>query len=59
MIITEEGEPAEVTILQSAGPILDAAVLDAIEEWRFEPATKNGVKVRVRWLIRQTFKLKS
>jgi outer membrane biosynthesis protein TonB len=36
-----------------------AAVLDAIEGWRFEPATKDGVKGRVRWVIRQTFRLKS
>ena len=59
MIITEEGEPIDVTIVESAGAILDAAVLDAIEGWRFEPATKDGVKVRVRWVIRQTFRLKS
>ena len=59
MIITEEGEPIEVTIVESAGAILDAAVLEAIQDWRFEPAVKDGVKVRVRWVVRQTFKIKS
>ncbi len=58
MIVTEEGEPIEVTIVESAGAILDAAVLEAIQDSRFEPATKDGLKVRVRWVIRQTFKLK-
>ena len=57
MIVTEEGEPIDITIVESAGDILDDAVVRAIEEWRFEPATKDGVKVRVRWVVRQTFKI--
>ena len=58
MIVTEEGEPIEVTIVESAGPILDAAVLEAVQNSRFEPAVKDGKKVRVRWVVRQTFRLK-
>jgi len=58
MIVTEAGEPIEVTIVESAGPILDAAVLEAVQSSRFEPAVKDGEKVRVRWLVRQTFRLK-
>jgi outer membrane biosynthesis protein TonB len=36
--------------------VLDKAVLDAVRGWRFEPATKGGVKVKVRWTARQTYK---
>ena len=57
MIITEDGEPLEPTIVESAGDVLDQAVLDAIREWRFEPARKDGVRVRVPWTVRQTFRL--
>jgi serine/threonine protein kinase len=34
----------------------DKAVLEAVRDWRFEPARKDGVKVRVPWSIRHTFK---
>ena len=37
------------------GPVLDAAVLDSVRCWRFEPAPKAGVKVKVRWTARQTY----
>ena len=57
MIVTEDGEPLDLAVVESAGDILDQAVLDAVGEWRFEPALKDGVKVRVPWTIRQTFRL--
>jgi len=53
MVITATGEPAELSVVESAGPALDAAVLNALQTWCFEPARKNGIKVRVRW--KQTF----
>ncbi len=55
MIVSEHGEPLEPTIEESAGVILDQAVLDAVKGWHFEPARRNGVKVRVRWTVRQKF----
>jgi protein TonB len=55
MIVSEHGEPLEPTIEESGGPILDKAVLDAVKGWHFEPARKNGVRVRVRWTVRQKF----
>lgn len=57
MIVTETGEPTEVRIVESAGEILDRAVLDAVKTWRFEPARKDGLKVRVRWPVRQRFEI--
>jgi serine/threonine-protein kinase len=55
MIVNERGQPQDLRISVSAGQLLDRAVLDAISTWRFEPATKNGVKVKVRWFQRQSF----
>jgi TonB family protein len=55
MIIAEDGTPMELRVVESAGEILDQAVLEAVRKWRFEPARKNGVKVKVRWQAKQSF----
>jgi len=54
-IITEKGEPTEIRVLESAGTLLDEAVVEAVRGWRFEPARKGGVKVKVRWRYQQVF----
>jgi TonB family protein len=56
MIVTETGETTDLTVTESGGKALDKAVLEAVRDWRFEPARKDGVKVRVPWSIRHTFK---
>jgi TonB family protein len=56
-IVTETGEPVDLRIVESAGEVLDKAVLDAVKTWRFEPARKDGIKVRVHWPVRQQFKI--
>jgi protein TonB len=58
MTVTEKGLPQDIRILESAGAILDAAVIDAVGRWRFEPASKSGVRVRTRWQYRHTFQLR-
>jgi TonB family protein len=55
MTVTEQGEPAEPRVVESAGEILDVAVLAAVRDWRYKPAQKNGVKVRTRVRVEQTF----
>ena len=57
MIVTETGEPVDLRILASAGRILDDAALQAVRTWRFEPARKDGVRVRVRWVASHRFVL--
>jgi TonB family protein len=55
MTVTEKGEPKDVRILESAGAILDEAVLGPLRHWRFQPARQDGVAVPVRWRYRHTF----
>jgi len=55
LVVDARGLPNELQVTQSAGEILDQAVLKAIRTWRFEPAVKDGVKVSVRWLVKQRF----
>ena len=39
----------DVEIVESqAGERLDRAVIEAVKKWRFTPAVKGGVKVKVR-----------
>ena len=56
LIVDETGAPTELQVVESAGPILDEVVLKAVGTWRFEPARKDGVRVKVRWQVRQTYK---
>ncbi len=55
-VVAEHGEVREPKILESAGEVLDRAALDAVSRWRYQPAEKAGVKVRVRQQARFTFK---
>jgi eukaryotic-like serine/threonine-protein kinase len=56
LIVDEAGTPTDLRVVESAGPILDEAVLKAVRNWRFEPARKDGVRVKMRWQVRQTYR---
>jgi TonB family protein len=43
--IDERGNIVEKIVLRSMGPAIDAKVLAALENWRFRPATRNGVPI--------------
>jgi serine/threonine-protein kinase len=56
LIVDENGLPSDLHVAESAGPVLDEAVLQAVRTWRFEAARKGGVRVKVRWQVRHTYK---
>jgi serine/threonine-protein kinase len=56
LLVDENGLPRDLALVESAGPVLDEAVMKAVREWQFEPARKDGVRVKVRWLVRQTYR---
>jgi len=43
--IDEGGNIVSTAIVQSLGPAIDAKVLAALENWRFRPATRDGVPI--------------
>ncbi len=51
-IVTETGAVQEIQITESAGELFDQSVIDVVKSWRFEPAIKSGVPVKVRLLRR-------
>jgi len=55
MIVDENGQPQDLRIVESASDLLDRAVIDAVRRWRYEPARKSGVNVKVRTQAKITF----
>jgi len=45
IIIDERGEIVRKTVLQSLGSDIDNKCLAALDNWRFQPATQNGVPI--------------
>ncbi len=54
-IINETGAVQDVQIEQSGGEVFDGPVLEVVKGWRYEPATKDGIRVKVRWVQRFRF----
>jgi TonB family protein len=54
--VEPDGRPGAVRVLESAGAVLDGAVVEAVRGWRFEPARRHGNPVRAEWQYRQTFR---
>ncbi|HLO08402.1 MAG TPA: energy transducer TonB [Terriglobales bacterium] len=43
--IDEKGNIVQKVVIQSLAPAIDGKVLEALENWRFRPATRNGVAI--------------
>jgi TonB family protein len=54
-VVNEKGEVTDLRITESGGKALDESVAAAIRKWKYAPATRRGVKVKVRLPFRQTF----
>ena len=55
ILVTEKGEVQDVSVVESGGKAVDEVVVSAVRTWKFEPATKRGVPVKVQALFKQTF----
>lgn len=54
-VVLENGDVTDVQIVESAGRIVDEAVITAYKTWKYTPGGLNTVPVRVRVTRRQTF----
>lgn len=54
--VGETGDVLDVAIVESAGAILDGALLEAVTGWRFEPARLNLIPVSVRLTVQHAFR---
>jgi serine/threonine-protein kinase len=55
MVVDETGRVSDVKVIESAGRVVDDAVVSAVKTWTYVPAVKRGVKVKVRIEVKQTF----
>jgi serine/threonine-protein kinase len=46
-VVTEDGDVKDPKVIEPAGDARDNACLQAVSRWRYTPATKDGVRVRV------------
>jgi TonB family protein len=54
--IDEKGNVMDVAIVESAGAMLDGAVLEAVAGWKFRPAAVGGTAVSVRMTLQHLFR---
>ena len=55
-LIDETGAVQDIQVVQSAGEVFDVAVVNVVERWKYEPATKFGVRVKIQWAQRFRFR---
>jgi TonB family protein len=56
MVVDEKGVPRDVKVMRSLGQDFDAKAVEAVEKYRFRPATKAGEPVAVALKIEVDFK---
>ena len=57
LIIDEHGLPHDIKVARSAGHGLDEKAIEAVRQWRFDPARKDGNPVAVQINIEVKFRL--
>ena len=57
IIVTSAGRPTHIRVLQSLGSGLDEKAVEAVSQWKFKPATKDGKPVAVEIAVEVNFNL--
>jgi TonB family protein len=57
MIVGVDGRPSNIRVLSSLGMGLDEKAIEAVKNWKFEPAMKDGHPVRVEIAVEVDFHL--
>jgi TonB family protein len=57
-VVTDAGLPSRIRVTAPLDKDLDAAAIEALEQWRFKPGTKDGKAVAVRVAVQFAFTLK-
>jgi TonB family protein len=56
-LIEKDGVPHRLRIISGPTPGLNKMSLDAVQQWRYEPATCNGIEVEVETVITVIYSL--
>jgi TonB family protein len=57
-VVDTNGRATEIKVVQPVHPLLDAAAMEALKQWRFAPALKLGEPVASKMTAAMTFSLK-
>lgn len=57
LIVDQQGHPRDIRIVRGLGFGLDARAIDAVKQWRFQPAMKDGQPVNVQISVEVAFHL--
>lgn len=55
--IDEEGNVASADVLDGPGYGLNEQAVEAVKQWKFKPATRDGKPVRYNGVVRTSFRL--
>jgi periplasmic protein TonB len=55
LVVTSKGLPKDPRVVKGLDKELDQSAVEAVEEWRFEPAQKNGKPIAVRVSVQLHF----
>jgi protein TonB len=56
-VITTDGSVREVTVLRSSNPLFNDVAVEAVRQWRYEPALQGGRPVTVYFTVIVDFRL--
>jgi TonB family protein len=57
LVVGADGKPRDIRVARTLGLGLDEKALDAVKNWRFEPALKDGKPVAVQINVEVSFRL--
>jgi periplasmic protein TonB len=57
LIVDDQGRPRDIRVVRGLGFGLDAKAVEAVKQWKFEPAKKDGHPVNVQISVEVAFKL--
>jgi TonB family protein len=57
MVVGADGRPQQVRVQRSLGMGLDEKAIEAVRQWKFEPAKLNGQSVPVQINVEVNFRL--
>ena len=55
LVVSSKGLPRDLRVIESVGKALDSSAIEAVKQWRFEPARKNDKPVAVRVTVEIRF----
>ena len=57
LVVDENGRPRDVHVTRSVNKVLDQNAVNAVTQWRFKPALRDGKPVAVRTSVEVGFRL--